>query len=76
MITAYRSPGGAGVRIDAGTVFAGAEVSPHFDSMLAKLTCRGKSHADAVRRARQALTEFRIRGVHTNIAFVSALLQD
>ena len=40
-ITAYRSPGGAGIRLDGGTVFSGAEVSAHFDSLLVKLTCRG-----------------------------------
>ncbi|MFJ9313854.1 pyruvate carboxylase [Pimelobacter simplex] len=75
-ITAYRSPGGAGVRVDAGTVHAGAEVSPHFDSLLAKLTCRGRTFDDAVRRARRAVAEFRIRGVATNIPFVAALLDE
>ncbi|WP_377325415.1 pyruvate carboxylase [Pimelobacter simplex] len=75
-ITAYRSPGGAGVRVDAGTVHAGADVSPHFDSLLAKLTCRGRTFDDAVRRARRAVAEFRIRGVATNIPFVAALLDE
>ena len=41
-IITYRSPGGAGVRVDGGTVHSGAEVSPHFDSLLVKLTCRGR----------------------------------
>ena len=41
-ITTYRSPGGAGVRLDGGTTYSGAEVSAHFDSMLVKLTCRGR----------------------------------
>ncbi|HWH97092.1 MAG TPA: biotin carboxylase N-terminal domain-containing protein, partial [Pseudolysinimonas sp.] len=50
-ITTYRSPGGAGVRLDGGTVAAGAQVSPHFDSMLVKMTCRGRDFAAAVRRA-------------------------
>ncbi|MBO0842465.1 MAG: pyruvate carboxylase, partial [Nocardioides sp.] len=76
MITTYRSPGGAGVRVDGGTTYAGAEISPHFDSMLAKLTCRGRTHADAVSRARRAVAEFRIRGVATNIPFLQALLDD
>ena len=40
-ITTYRSPGGAGIRLDGGTTAAGSQISPHFDSMLAKLTCRG-----------------------------------
>ena len=40
-ITTYRSPGGAGVRLDGGTTYSGAEVSAHFDSMLAKLDLPG-----------------------------------
>lgn len=76
MITTYRSPGGAGIRVDGGTTYAGAEVSPHFDSMLAKLTCRGRTFEDAVTRARRAVAEFRIRGVATNIPFLQALLDD
>ncbi|PRI11805.1 pyruvate carboxylase [Leucobacter massiliensis] len=75
-ITAYRSPGGGGVRLDGGTINAGAQISPHFDSMLAKLTCRGRTFADAVVRARRALAEFRIRGVATNIPFLQAVLAD
>ncbi len=51
-ITTYRSPGGAGVRLDGGTINPGAQISPHFDSMLAKLTCRGRDYAAAVARAR------------------------
>ncbi|MBJ7530057.1 MAG: ATP-grasp domain-containing protein, partial [Nocardioides sp.] len=75
-ITTYRSPGGAGVRVDGGTTYSGAEVSAHFDSMLAKLTCRGRDFPTAVARARRAVAEFRIRGVATNIAFLQALLDD
>src|SRR5689334_13073500 len=75
-ITTFRSPGGPGVRLDGGTTYNGAEVSPHFDSMLAKLTCRGRTFEKAVERARRALAEFRIRGVSTNIAFLQALLDD
>jgi pyruvate carboxylase len=75
-ITTYRSPGGAGVRLDGGTVAAGAQVSPHFDSMLAKMTCRGRDFPAAVARARRGLAEFRIRGVTTNIAFLQAVLDD
>jgi pyruvate carboxylase len=76
VISTYRSPGGAGVRLDGGTVHTGAEVSAHFDSMLAKLTCRGRDFETAVRRARRAVAEFRIRGVATNIPFLQALLAD
>src|SRR6188472_1459185 len=75
-ITAYRSAGGAGVRLDGGTVDTGVEISPHFDSMLVKLTCRGRNFAAAVARARRALAEFRVRGVSTNIPFLQAVLED
>jgi len=75
-ITGYRSAGGAGVRLDGGTVYSGAEISPHFDSMLVKLTCRGRDYPTAVARARRALAEFRIRGVSTNIPFLQAVLDD
>ncbi|MBS9534235.1 pyruvate carboxylase [Mycobacterium sp. M1] len=74
-ITAYRSPGGAGIRLDGGTNL-GAEISPHFDSMLVKLTCRGRDFTTAVNRARRAIAEFRIRGVSTNIPFLQAVLDD
>jgi pyruvate carboxylase len=74
-ITAYRSPGGAGIRLDGGTLL-GADVSAHFDSMLVKLTCRGRDFNTAVRRARRAVAEFRIRGVSTNIPFLQAVLDD
>ncbi|NYE93945.1 pyruvate carboxylase [Psychromicrobium silvestre] len=75
-ITGYRSAGGAGVRLDGGTVYSGAEISPHFDSMLVKLTCRGRDYPAAVARARRALAEFRIRGVSTNIPFLQSVLDD
>ncbi len=73
-ITTYRSPGGGGVRLDGGTTYTGAEVSAHFDSMLAKLTCRGRTFEIAVQKARRAVDEFRIRGVATNIPFLRAVL--
>jgi pyruvate carboxylase len=75
-ITTYRSPGGAGIRLDGGTINPGAHISPHFDSMLAKLTCRGRDFNAAVVRSRRALAEFRIRGVSTNISFLQAVLDD
>ncbi|KOG23913.1 MULTISPECIES: pyruvate carboxylase [Streptomyces] len=76
MISAYRSPGGSGIRLDGGTTHAGTEVSAHFDSMLVKLTCRGRDFRTAVDRARRAVAEFRIRGVSTNIPFLQAVLDD
>jgi pyruvate carboxylase len=75
-ITTYRSPGGAGIRLDGGTATTGAEVSPHFDSLLVKLITRGRDFRSAVNRAERALAEFRIRGVSTNIAFLQAVLAD
>ncbi|MFE4462668.1 pyruvate carboxylase, partial [Nocardia tengchongensis] len=74
-ITGYRSPGGAGVRLDGGAN-VGAEVGAYFDSMLVKLTCRGRDFDTAVARARRAVAEFRIRGVTTNIPFLMAVLDD
>ena len=68
-ITAYQSPGGPGVRLD-GAVYAGAEITPHFDSLLVKLTTRGPDLAAATGRARRALHEFRVRGVRTNVEFL------
>ncbi|MFB6679437.1 pyruvate carboxylase [Streptomyces sp. NPDC057684] len=75
-ISAYRSPGGSGIRLDGGTTHAGTEISAHFDSMLVKLTCRGRDFDTAVGRARRAVAEFRIRGVSTNIPFLQAVLDD
>ena len=76
MISAYRSPGGSGIRLDGGTAFSGTEISAHFDSLLVKLTCRGRDFPTAVGRARRAVAEFRIRGVATNIPFLQAVLDD
>lgn len=74
-ISALRAPGGAGIRLD-GSTNLGAEISAHFDSMLVKLTCRGRDFSTAVNRARRAIAEFRIRGVSTNIPFLQAVLDD
>ncbi|HEV7956526.1 MAG: pyruvate carboxylase [Microbacteriaceae bacterium] len=75
-LTTYRSPGGGGIRLDGGTIAPGTQISPHFDSMLVKMTCRGRDFAAAVARARRGLAEFRIRGVATNIPFLQAVLDD
>ncbi len=76
LITAYRSANGSGIRLDGGTTGTGVEISPHFDSLLVKLTARGRDLPMAIARARRALAEFRVRGVATNIAFLRALLDD
>ena len=75
-ISVYRSPGGAGIRLDGGTAYPGAEVSPYFDSLLVKLTARGPDLPSAARRAARSLAEFRIRGVASNTAFLRAVLAD
>jgi pyruvate carboxylase len=74
-ISTYRSPGGAGVRLDDST-YAGAEILPYFDSLLVKQTCRGRTFAEALARSRRALAEFRVRGVATNLAFLQAIMAE
>ncbi len=54
----------------------GAEIGAHFDSMLVKMTTRGRDFSTAVTRARRGLAEFRIRGVSTNIPFLQAVVDD
>ncbi len=69
-ITSYRSPAGYGVRLDGGTAYTGAVITPYFDSLLVKLTCFGSSFEEVTARAERALAEFRVRGVKTNIPFL------
>lgn len=73
-IEVYRSAGGNGVRLDGGNGFAGAIITPHYDSMLTKCTCHGSTYEIARRKMLRALVEFRIRGVKTNIPFLASLL--
>lgn len=70
----YRSAGGNGVRLDGGNGFAGAVITPYYDSMLVKCTCHGSTYEIARRKVLRALVEFRIRGVKTNIPFLLSLL--
>ena len=70
----YKSPGGNGVRLDGGTAYIGAVVSPHYDSMLVKCTCSGSTYEIVRRKMLRALIEFRITGVKTNIPFLVTLL--
>jgi pyruvate carboxylase len=73
-ILAYRSPGGIGLRLDGGMGFAGAVITPFYDSLLVKSITSGPSHEIAMRRALRVLSEFRIRGVKTNIPFLENVL--
>lgn len=69
-IIAYRNAGGFDIRIDEGSIYSGYTVSPFFDSMLVKVTASGRTLKGASQRLHRALTEFRIRGVRTNIPFL------
>ncbi len=74
-IVAYRPASGAGVRLD-GCVYQGVEITPHFDSMIEKVTCRGKDFSTVVRRMQRTLAEYRVRGVSTNQPYLQAILAD
>ncbi len=74
-ITSYRSPAGFGVRLDGGTAYTGAVITPYFDSLLVKLTCFAPTLEESVARTVRALSEFRVRGVKTNIPFLENLVQ-
>ncbi len=69
-LTHYRSASGGGIRLDAGTAFSGAVITPFYDSLLVKVTAHGLRFEDAARRMERCLQEFRIRGVKTNIPFL------
>jgi propionyl-CoA carboxylase alpha chain len=66
-------PEGGGVRVDTG-VYEGGEIPMYYDSMIAKLIVHGADRHDAIARMRNALNAFIIRGIHSNVAFQSALL--
>ncbi len=70
----YRSASGMGIRLDAGSAFTGAVITPFYDSMLVKVTAHGLRFVDAARRMLRSLQEFRIRGVKTNIPFLVNLV--
>ena len=73
-ITAYRSGGGFGVRLDGGNAFTGAEISPYYDSLLVKVTSWDNTFEGVCRKAMRAISEEHVRGVKTNIPFVTNIL--
>ena len=73
-IMAYRSPGGLGIRLDGGMGFSGAVITPFYDSMLVKLVSSARTYEAAMQRTQRALSEFRVRGVKTNIPFLENLI--
>ncbi len=70
----YRSPAGFGVRLDAGNAYSGSRITPHYDSLLVKITTWGLNFNTAARSMHRALQEFRIRGVKTNIGFLENVI--
>lgn len=73
-IQAYRSAAGFGVRLDAGTAYSGAVITPYYDSLLVKVTAWAPTAAEAVKRMDRSLREFRIRGVASNLQFVENVI--
>lgn len=73
-LIAYRSASGFGIRLDAGSAYPGAVISPYFDSLLVKVTAHGRTMKGAAERLHRALREFRVRGVKTNIDYLLNLL--
>jgi acetyl-CoA/propionyl-CoA carboxylase, biotin carboxylase, biotin carboxyl carrier protein len=74
-ITRFRPPAGPGIRVDSG-VEAGSVVGAQFDSLLAKLVVTGRDRPQAIERARRALREFDIAGVHTTVPFLRTVLAE
>jgi pyruvate carboxylase len=73
-LTAYREAAGFGIRLDGGTAYGGALITPYYDSLLVKVTAWATSPEDAIRRMDRALREFRVRGVATNLQFVENVI--
>ncbi len=75
-ITAFRSSGGFGVRLDAGNTYAGAVISPYYDSLLVKVTTFDRTFEGAISKQLNALNEIRIRGVKTNVPYLNNILRN
>jgi pyruvate carboxylase len=73
-ITAYRTAAGFGVRLDGGTAYPGAVITPYYDSLLVKVTAWAPTPDEAITRMHRSLSELRIRGVSTNIPFVENVI--
>src|SRR5579871_2766755 len=69
-ISTYRSPAGFGIRLDGGSAYGGAVITPYYDSLLVKTTAWGREFRHACQRMDRGLREFRVRGVKTNIPFL------
>lgn len=75
-ITAYRSGGGWGVRLDGGNASTGTVISPYYDSLLVKVTSWDNTFEGVCRKATRAINEVHVRGVKTNIPFVTNILSN
>jgi pyruvate carboxylase len=73
-ITAYRSPAGFGIRLDAGTAYTGAFITRYYDSLLVKVTAWAPTAAECSARMHRALWEFRVRGLTTNLRFLDQVV--
>ena len=73
-ILAYRSPGGFGIRLDGGMGYDGSIITPFYDSLLVKAIASAQTYEIAMHRMHRALSEFRIRGVKTNIPFLENVI--
>ena len=73
-ISVYRSAAGFGIRLDAGTAYSGAVITPYYDSLLVKVTAWGRSSDEAALRMDRALREFRVRGLATNLQFLENVI--
>lgn len=74
-LTVYRSASGNGIRLDGGTAYSGAEITPYYDSLLVKVISYGRTFQGAIKKGVRALKEMRVRGVKTNIPFLINVLQ-
>ncbi len=74
-IEAFRAGEGMGIRLDAGSGYAGAQIAPDYDSLLVKVTARALTFESAIHKLHRALAEFRVRGVSTNIPFLQNVLR-
>lgn len=73
-LISYRNAGGFGIRLDEGSAYSGMKISPFFDSMIVKVTASGRTLPGTAQRLHRALTEFRVRGVTTNIKFLENVI--
>lgn len=71
-LTAYREPGGPGVRVDS-AAFAGWTIPPQYDSLIAKLVVWAPTRSDAIARLRRAIDEYVVEGVPTTLPLLRAL---